>query len=176
MLLLVIVSLGILILVFMLGTLHYPMDQGQAQSLVGEVAAELPSQPSVASIFPHNLGLALLMLIPIVGPIFGAYSAYATGRVFAAAATIGASSYGETYFPLLFDRYVFGQAFFWLELLAYSIMVAQSVMITLTIVKARKAGLRVYKREGIDILALVVSGIILLFAAAVLEAIALGAV
>lgn len=84
-----------------------------------------------AYIFGNNFILCLLFFIPIAGPLFGFYVLYSTGVV------IAAESLKMGGPPLLSFFLLFIFPFTWLEFLAYSTALAQSVWLTWRIIKHR---------------------------------------
>jgi hypothetical protein len=72
-------------------------------------------------IFGNNFMISLIMFVPFVGPLFGAYVLYNTGAVIAAIATAQDFPSTLSFFALFLTPIA------WLEYLAYSIGIAESV-------------------------------------------------
>jgi len=86
---------------------------------------------STETIFANNFPICLVMFVPIAGPFFGFYVLHTTGRVIAAeSVTSGAPS-----LPIFLLLFLF--PFTWLEFLAYSIALSESMWLTRRIIQRR---------------------------------------
>jgi hypothetical protein len=105
------------------------MNQSQAQSLVQQVQS---IQPTTIGIYENNVQVALTEFVPLIGPAYGAISAYETGLAISATGQVsGATTTGlEAFFFLLLTP------IFWLEFSCYSLAVEESISILISI-KAR---------------------------------------
>jgi uncharacterized membrane protein SpoIIM required for sporulation len=86
-------------------------------------------------IFENNFLIDLVMFVPIVGPIFGSYVMYNTGRAINAESN---SPNNTSHLPgvvLILLLFVFPDT--WLEFIAYSTAFAASIWLTWSIIKRR---------------------------------------
>jgi len=91
----------------------------------------VPDEVLFQLIFGNNFYLCFLMFIPILGPIFGFYVLYNTGRM------IGAMAIAEQLSPSMVLVGLFILPFAWLEYIAYSIAISQSFWLTLSLVRRK---------------------------------------
>ncbi|MGQ9530059.1 MAG: stage II sporulation protein M [Candidatus Bathycorpusculaceae bacterium] len=109
------------------GTLT-PIEEQEANEIGNELNQTLDSLKAnevlLQYIFGNNFMLALLMFIPIIGIIFGAYVLYSTGFVIAAVAI------SNQFPPALSLVALFLTPFAWLEFIAYSTAMAESIWLT----------------------------------------------
>lgn len=92
---------------------------------------DLASNAGATFIFGNNFTLCLSFFIPILGIIFGCYVLYNTGLMIAAESiALGIS-------PLLSFLLLFIFPFAWLEFLAYSAALAQSIWLTWRVIKRK---------------------------------------
>lgn len=91
----------------------------------------MPVMQQVSFIFGNNLMICLAAFVPIAGPVFECYVLYSTGVV------IAAGSITEGVNPLLVFLFLFIFPFAWLEFIAYSVALAQSVWLTWRIIQRR---------------------------------------
>lgn len=110
-----------------------------------------------AFIFGNNFILCLSFFIPVVGPFFGCYVLYSTGVV------IAAESISVKASPILSFLLLFIFPFTWLEFLAYSTALAQSIWLTWRIIQ-RKG-----RRELVNTCIMISICAVTLFVAAVIE-------
>ena len=93
-------------------------------------------------IFGNNLFICLLMFAPVIGPLFGFYALFNTGVV------VGAIATAEGYpLALVFLSLVLTPVF-WLEFIAYSIAIAESVWLFRRILQGWSRGWRELKTAG----------------------------
>ena len=109
-----------------------------------------------ALIFGNNLMLCLMFFIPLIGPFFGCYVLYSTG------VAIAAESLGSGIHPLITFLLLFIFPFTWLEFLAYSTALSQSVWLSWRIIQHN--GKRELSNTGI---AISICAVILLTAAVI---------
>lgn len=108
-------------------------------------------------IFGNNFLLCLLFFIPIIGPFLGCYVLYNTGVV------IAADSISASIHPMLSLLVLFVFPFTWLEFLAYSTALSQSVWLTWRIIQ------RMWKREMVNTCIMISICAVMLLVAAVIE-------
>ncbi|MGB9713370.1 MAG: stage II sporulation protein M [Candidatus Bathyarchaeales archaeon] len=82
-------------------------------------------------IFGNNFMITLIMFIPIIGPLFGGYVFYNTGVVISALAT------AQNAPPTLVFFLLFLTPVAWLEFLAYSTAIAESIWLVRRILQRR---------------------------------------
>jgi hypothetical protein len=118
---LIVISIGALL----------PVDPYEAQYLLQEFEGieEALSSFGVVLIFGNNLMHSLIMFTPLLGPVYGSYVLYSTGRVVAAAASIN----GVNPAVLLVLTLAFPHA--WLEFISYGIALSESFWLTLMIAR-----------------------------------------
>lgn len=91
----------------------------------------MPVVQQVSFIFGNNFMICLAAFVPIAGPIFECYVLYSTGVVIAAdSISVGVN-------PLLVFLFLFAFPFAWLEFIAYSVALAESVWLTWRIIQRR---------------------------------------
>jgi hypothetical protein len=139
-----------------------PVDLQQARQINNELNQTVTTAQQngtlVQSIFSNNFLIALVMFVPVFGPVFGFYTLFSTG----AAINAIAIAQGYPLFLVLFSLVL--TPVFWIEFAAYSTALAESIWLFRRILQGR--GLRELKNLGI--LVAVCAG--LLFFGAVIEA------
>lgn len=117
-----------------IGTLT-PMEQQEANELSNELNQLVDTLKEngvlLQYIFGNNFMLALLMFVPIAGLIFGGYVLYNTGVVIAAIAM------SKGFHPTLIFLVLFITPIAWLEFIAYSIAMSESVWLTRRLLQRR---------------------------------------
>lgn len=108
------------------------MSPSEAQGIYQEFQEALPHLLSVQAIFQNNLMYALIMFIPVLGPLSAFYVLYSTGRVIAAFAMV---SNGEN--PAFLFILTFFLPHAWIEYTAYALAISQSLWLTLRIAQRR---------------------------------------
>ena len=108
-------------------------------------------------IFGNNFMLALIMFVPIIGIIFGAYTLYSTGAVIAAIAISNKLP------PALSLVALFLTPVAWLEFIAYSTAMAESIWLTRRLLQRRG------KHELINACKFISVCAVILLAAAIIE-------
>ncbi|MEM2272699.1 MAG: hypothetical protein QXX56_00600 [Candidatus Bathyarchaeia archaeon] len=108
-------------------------------------------------IFGNNFMHALIMFVPIVGPCWGFYVLYNTGRFIAALSII------ERVNPVLTTLTLFFFPFTWMEYISYALAISESLFLAYSIIR------REFKREFIVASKFIVFCAILLLAAAFIE-------
>jgi len=88
-------------------------------------------------IFENNFLIDLIMFVPVVGPIFGSYALYNTGRAINAESSSANNTSHVPGVVLAFVLFVFPDT--WLEFIAYSTALAASLWLTWSII-VRRAG------------------------------------
>ncbi|MEM2936609.1 MAG: stage II sporulation protein M [Candidatus Bathyarchaeia archaeon] len=117
----VIIVFVILIAVTFVGA-NSPIDPSEAGGIVEEIENMVPS---LQLIFGNNFMHCLIMFTPVLGPVWAGYVLYSTGKVFAAFGYVSKISPN-----LLFGiTFLFPHA--WLEYLAYTLAVSQSIWLVL---------------------------------------------
>ena len=112
--------------------LFTPLSPQAQQSLENQTSTQFASVPSATPIgffllvFPHNLEIALLEMVPLLGAFIFGYSMYATGL----AAQVIAVSGGV---PAAFGAVIFAFPYTVVELSAYSIAVGSWAMLLLSL-------------------------------------------
>ena len=156
-----IAMLIITVIVTVAGSLM-PVDPQQARQISNELNQTVTEAQQngtlVQSIFSNNFLIAVLMFIPVFGPVFGFYVLFSTGSAINAIAI----AQGYPLFLVLFSLVL--TPVFWLEFAAYSTALTESIWLFRRILQGR--GLRELKNLGI--LVAVCAG--LLFLGAVIEA------
>ena len=112
------------------GTLS-SMSPLEAQVMKEEFERMAPYMMNVSAIFGNNLMYALIMFIPVLGPLSAFYVLYSTGRFIAAFAMVG----GENPAFLFILTFFFPHA--WIEYTAYALAISQSLWLTLRIAQRR---------------------------------------
>jgi len=123
-----------LVVILSIGTLM-PISQSEAQATDKQLTDQVnylgDNGLLVPYIFGNNLMITLIMFIPFVGPIFGAYVIFNTGTI------IAARSVAEGIPPLFWVGALLVNPIFWLEFAAYSLAVSASIWLTLRIFQHR---------------------------------------
>lgn len=117
-----------------------------------------------ALIFGNNFMLCLSFFVPFFGPFFGGYVLYSTG------VSIAAQSAAEGMNPVIVLLSLFILPFTWLEFIAYSTAIAQSVWLTWRIIKHRG------KRELVNTCVMISLCAVILLIAAIIEILIIQAV
>ena len=112
------------------GTLS-SMSPSEAQGIKEEFERMAPYMMNVPAIFRNNLMYALIMFIPVLGPLSAFYVLYSTGRFIAAFAIVS----GENPAALFILTFFFPHA--WIEYTAYALAMSQSLWLTLRIAQRR---------------------------------------
>jgi len=156
--------LGVLVLelVIFVAGLFTPLSSQAQNTLENATNNQFASVPTasapqlVSLIFTHNVVLALVELIPVVGAFFFLYSIYITGLV----AQVLAASAG---YPSLFGMVLFLFPYSLVELSAYAIAAGAGVMLLVASVRKRL-------RRELRVLPLEIAAVVgVLLAAAVME-------
>jgi len=107
------------------------MSPPEAQGIYDEFQEALPHLMSVPAIFQNNLMYALIMFVPVLGPLSAFYVLYSTGRLIAAFAMVS----GENPTALFILTFFFPHS--WIEYAAYALAISQSLWLTLRIAQRR---------------------------------------
>ncbi|MEM3731488.1 MAG: stage II sporulation protein M [Candidatus Bathyarchaeia archaeon] len=133
-----------------------PLSREEADTLSKEIE-ELRQNVNVQLIFGNNFMICLAMFVPIAGPVLGFYALYNTGVL------IAADSIAHDVSPLVgFLSYLI-LPIIWLEFLAYSTALAESVWLILRVVQRR------IRREAVNACVLISICAIILLASAFIE-------
>ena len=112
--------------------LFTPLSAQMQQSLQNQTNTQFASIPTATAVeffvlvFPHNLGIALLEMVPLLGAFVFGYSIYATGLV----AQVIANSQGA---PGAFGAVIFAFPYAAVELSAYAVAAGSWVMLLLSL-------------------------------------------
>lgn len=139
-----------------------PLTLEEAQSLNQELE-KVREEITVQYIFGNNFLICLMMFIPFLGPILGFYAMYNTGVY------VAASSIALGFHPIIGFLSLLILPIFWLEFMAYSIALAESVWL---IMKAMQGKLR---NELPKLCILIAICAVILVAAAVIEIVLISA-
>jgi predicted small secreted protein len=109
------------------------VELSEAQQIDQDVGGmrDLLAYGGVQMIFGNNLMYDLLMFIPFLGPFFGSYVLYSTGRVIAAVGLL----YGRN--PLVLFVSLFVYPFAWMEYIAYAMAISESLWLVYMATKHR---------------------------------------
>lgn len=107
------------------------MSPSEAHGIYEGFQEALPHLMSVQAIFLNNLMYALIMFIPVLGPLSAFYVLYSTGRFIAAFAMVS----GEN--PAFLFILTFFLPHAWIEYTAYALAISQSLWLTLRIAQRR---------------------------------------
>ena len=140
-----------------------PLSDVQAEQILEQAQDVMPENVTAVKIFLNNMKVALLMTIPILGIIQGGIIIYSTGVVFSA---IG-NAMGVDGLILLIT--VALTPFFWLEFLAYSAGITQSVLMATSIVGKKR-----FRSEIVRTLVILPLMTIILIAGAFIEILFIG--
>jgi len=112
------------------GTLS-SMSLSEARGIKEEFERMAPYMMNVPAIFRNNLMYALVMFIPVLGPLSAFYVLYSTGRFLGAFAIVS----GENPAVLFIFTFFFPHA--WIEYTAYALAISQSLWLTLRLAQRR---------------------------------------
>jgi len=136
-----------------------PVDRLEAERFYDEFKTESQYIDMVPFIFGNNFMHTLIMFVPFLGPIYGMFVFFNTGIVLAMIAVASGVNV-----PLLFVLlFLFPHA--WLEFIAYSLALSQSLLLALAIFRGR------VKQELTRTCIVVTVCALILFLAAVIEVI-----
>jgi len=136
-----------------------PVDPLEAQRVTNELETSRQYIATVPFIFGNNFMHTLIMFTPFLGPIYGGFIFFNTGVVLAMIAVTSGVNV-----PLLFV-FLFLLPHAWLEFIAYSLALSQSVLLTIAILKGR------FRQELTRTCVTVTLCALILFLAAVVEVI-----
>jgi hypothetical protein len=123
-----------LVIILSIGTL-VPISPNEAHSTEEELTQQVNYLQTqgllVPYIFGNNFMITLIMLIPFLGPLFGAYVLFNTGTIIAARAV------ANNIPPLLWVASIFLTPVGWLEFAAYSLAIAGSIWLTMRLFQSR---------------------------------------
>ncbi|MGB9756635.1 MAG: stage II sporulation protein M [Candidatus Bathyarchaeales archaeon] len=105
-----------------------PIEEQEANEINNELNQTIDSLKAndalLQYIFGNNFMFSLIMFVPIIGVVFGAYVLYNTGAV------IAATAISNQVPPALNLIALFLTPIFWLEFIAYSTAMAESIWLT----------------------------------------------
>ena len=135
----------------------FPLNGEQISEILEEANELIPDDIDVRKIFFNNYRISLIMLLPVLGFVFGLLVIFQTGMVFGAVGTsIGFSGillYGLTALT----------PFFWLEFIAYAASMTESIYIIRGLIE------RKFKIELTRVLAIIIINFVLLGLGALIE-------
>ena len=107
------------------------VEPPEAQNMVQEMdkIRNIAKVAGVQLIFGNNLMYTLVMFVPVVGPGFGFYVLYNTGRILAAYGAISKVN------PVLTFLFLFALPFTWMEYISYTLAISESIWMTYAIIK-----------------------------------------
>jgi len=138
------------------------VEQTEAQDLIQDLK-KLEGTLEVAGvqiIFGNNLMHCLIMFIPVLGPFYGFYVLYSTGRVLAAMGSMMGAD------PLFLFINLFIYPYSWMEYLSYSLAISESFWLFYLMVKH---GFRGFRSELTNASKIVTICTVLLLLAALVE-------
>jgi len=151
-----IIAFFVLSLIVTMAGVLTPLSFEEASSLSRELE-ETRQSINLQFIFGNNFMICMAMFVPIAGPVFGFYALYSTGVL------IAADSIANGLSPLTSFLFLFILPVFWLEFLAYSAAMAESVWLTWRIIQHRG------KSELVKTCIFVSICAVILFVAAIIE-------
>jgi uncharacterized membrane protein SpoIIM required for sporulation len=158
----IIITFIFAIIITAAGTLM-PIEETEAKDISNELNQTSNSLRAnnvlLQFIFGNNFMLTLIMFVPIIGVIFGAYVLYSTGVV------IGAIAISNQFPPALSLIALFLTPIAWLEFMAYSTAMAESVWL------ARRLWQRRGKHEIINACKFISVCAVILLVSAIIETI-----
>ncbi len=128
-LLITIIVFIVALLITMVGLLAVNVDFSEAQRRESELQKEFERFNDPRAILGNNLIHTLIMFVPIWGPIWGGFVLFNTGT------TIGILATAYEVPSILIFLTLFLTPVFWLEFCAYSIAMAESVVLLLQITR-----------------------------------------
>jgi len=111
----------------------------------------------VQVIFGNNFMYTMIMFVPVIGPGWGFFILYNTGRVIAAIAAINRVN------PIFLLSLLFLQMHAWMEYVSYSLAISESLILTYSIIK------RSFKNELKNMSVILTICSIILLLAAIIE-------
>ncbi|MBS7614281.1 zinc ribbon domain-containing protein [Candidatus Bathyarchaeota archaeon] len=138
------------------------VERQEADEIVEEFdkLEELLSVAGLQFIFGNNLMYCVIMFVPVLGPYYGSYVLYSTGRVLAAFGLASGYNPLELFFSLFFYPHA------WLEYVSYSLALSESFWLIYAMIRHREYSLRNELSTAAKIMAICV---VLLLLAAVAE-------
>ncbi|WP_449462958.1 hypothetical protein PQ610_01830 [Tardisphaera miroshnichenkoae] len=145
-----------------------PVPTSQATGLVNSLNASIPyssgKEAIALSIFRNNYYLALLMDIPLAGPVMAAYVSFNTGYMMSAQAIVYSNQANVAFTGM--DRFLSLMVLpiFWLEFVCYTAAVLESLYLLVSLFTRR------FTKELFTALIVIIGITIVLFISAQLEA------
>ena len=112
-----------------------PVDPTEAGKIYNELQNEIQSINTVQSIFGNNFVHCLIMFTPFLGPLYGMFIFFNTGLVLGIIAAAEHVNVGLLFVSLFLMPHS------WLEFIAYSFALSESILLSMAIFKRR------FKRE-----------------------------
>jgi len=134
-----------------------PVNEGEIKQYRKFEEEELPHVINVQYIFGNNFMICLGMFVPFFGPFWGAYVLFSTGKALAVMGAI------NNVHPVVLLATTFLFPFAWMEYIAYSFALTQSLWLAMAIFQ------RKFKTETKHACLMVTLTAIILFVAAVIE-------
>jgi hypothetical protein len=151
------VTLLFVIIVITIGSVS-SLSTNEGEEILESFESNLPDI-ATTPIFINNFLIAVIMFIPVLGPIMGTIILHTTGVVIAATAM----SVNLPGVWLLLGLLIF--PFAWLEFISYSIAITQSIFLVIGLLRSR------FKNELFRTAFLILTVFVMLFVAAFIEAI-----
>ncbi|MGC8631788.1 MAG: hypothetical protein ACP5T2_05150 [Thermoprotei archaeon] len=145
-----------------------PVAYNSANSMVSSLNSSIPyssgKEAIALSIFKNNYFLALLMDIPLAGPVLASYTSFNTGYMMSAQAVVYSQEYNIAYSGM--DRFLSLMVLpiFWLEFVCYTAAVMESLYLLVSLFTRR------FRKEVIVAFTVIVGITLILFVSAQLEA------
>jgi len=145
-----------------------PVAPSSASSMVSSLNASIPyssgKEAIAIAIFKNNYFLALLMDIPLAGPVMAAYTSFNTGYMMSAQAVVYSQQSSVAFTGT--DRFLSLMVLpiFWLEFVCYTAAVLESLYLLVALFTRR------FRKELVVALVVVVGITLVLFVSAQLEA------
>lgn len=136
-----------------------PVNPTDAQTSYNELQTEFKYIATVPGIFGNNFFQSLIMFTPFIGPLYGALVFFNTGIVIAIIASATNTNAGL----LLMTLFLYPHT--WLEFIAYSLAMSQSVFLSIAIVRGR------FRQELVRTCVIMAVCVLILLLAALLEVI-----
>jgi len=140
------IAIFVLALIITVAGSLVPLDAQEASQIsedLDQTVASLGEEGALTQfIFGNNLIICLIMFVPVIGPVLGFYALFNTGIV------VGAIAAAEGYPLALVFFSLFLTPVFWLEFIAYSIAIAESVWLFRRLLQGWPRGWRELKAAG----------------------------
>jgi len=156
-----------LVIVTMIGA-GQPVSSPSASSLVNGLNATIPyssgTEAIAISIFKNNYMLALIMAIPLAGPVMATYTSFNTGYMMSAQAVVYSQQYNIALTGINRFLGIMVTPVFWLEFVCYSAAVLESIYLLQSLFT------RSFSKELIRAIIVIIGITVILFISAQVEA------